>query len=273
MAKRYVGVRNNKGRYAEVFIEEDGYRRPLPIIHCFFPHDIDWTGGPASDNLALSIFADVLGEPKNEAEVLTSRSASAAAHFAGRILTWLPTDTNGSGRRAQSWSFDEEDLRRWAAANQSRFQARDRLNALSSFLTSHQSEIERIEQEMPHLESEVLLLESEIKRKIIVERPCHTCHGTGAIRECPECHGRGAIYGLDSSGRPGGATCSGCNGTGKNMRQNGECPNCWGKGYEWRDQNVSTATGCLGCLLPILSMTVGMLTVVYALLMNHLQFQ
>lgn len=259
MPKRYIGFRRkatNRAQYlGGVFVEEDGRRSPLPEICIEGAAYLDWTGGPASDSLATSIFSDLFGEPEGEASRLTSRSASAAVYFARNILSWLPQDPEGSPG-AQSWSIDEEDLRRWAAANQLVYEARDRFHSLSSFLTSQQREKDEIGQRMTGLEADLLRIESEIKRKIIAQRPCHTCHGTSFITECPECHGKGMRYGLDPSGRPAGATCSACNGTGKNSRQNGECPICWGKGYEWR----TAATGA-SCLLTVLASVMPILAI------------
>jgi hypothetical protein len=202
-----------------VFVEEDGRRTPLPEIYIEEARYLDWTGGPASESLATSIFSDLFGEPEREASVLTSHSVSAAVYFVPSILSWLPQDPDGSPG-SQSWSIDKEDLKWWAAAIWLVYETRDRFNALSSFLTSQQREKDDTSQRMPALRADLLRIESEIKRKIIAQRPCHVCHGTSFIAECPECHGKGMIYGLDPSGRSGGANCSAFNGTGKNLRDN-----------------------------------------------------
>lgn len=209
-SKQYIGVRHPDG-YAQVFVDENGQRRRLPTVRHFDRGDIDWgpTGSPCA-NLALSILVDAfgdLGEEPTYEQIQESRYLRMEPPFTNRIISWLPPDWHGSKRRPLSWVLDADDVVVLALAYEARTQARP-----GSWSTSPA--------EVASTEAEIVRVESEIKRKVIAQRPCPGCRGNGAVRECPNCHGYASFL------------CS-CRGTGMNPNESGECPLCHGKGYEW----------------------------------------
>ncbi len=232
LTKRYVGVRHKRG-YGQAFIEEAGQRRSLSLVDG--DGEIRWGPDsiPACTNLAVSILGDALGERAEALKEVAAGQPLVEELFIRRVINKLPPDHVGRKRGEDSWTLSLEDVTAWAEAAA----LKQRLPRVShgDFVGSWDSSEEmleniRINEDEARLESTMLRVETAMMRKIVADRPCRTCSGSGAVSECPTCRGKGTIYGSGPDGRPGGASCTTCGGTGRNLRESASCPSCSGTG-------------------------------------------
>jgi hypothetical protein len=252
MVKRYIGARNRKGGYPEVFIDEDGRRRELP------GGNNDWVG-PGSYVLATSIIAnavEMLPTPKQNINKLAELVAIDFAPVlwwlprdlggkrgnennlsqAFKAIFWFPSDDDLKQRSEYSWYLDQEDVLQYFIFFFAIIGQRNESHGLSgeSFSDVYATQCFAAFKRNRHGDpaTELLSIESAIKNKIIDVRRCPTCLGTGKIRQCTKCNGKGQVGVRDSAGRFYVGLCPHCGGTGNNPAANSECPNCKGKGYD-----------------------------------------
>jgi hypothetical protein len=155
-----------------------------------------------------------LGFAPSGGQLKQSRAAITEGALAKQVVSVLPADPEGTGRRRFSWLIAQADLLAWAVEAEAGYSARH--------LGEHRIEQERF--------AASHRLASGILAKVIAQRPCRQCGGHGSLMKCPHCGGRGQIFGYTPWGTPGGATCPSCRGTGQ--PQGAHCPRCSGTGYD-----------------------------------------
>lgn len=206
VSKRYVGNRE-KGEPPEVFVLEGSDRRRLTGY-------TEWASGATSAQLARTMIADAMGVDQDTLD------PASEGWFASKVLSALPADWAGRKGGAQSWLIMQSDILRFCEAMAA-------LNGAKAQLRNDWLKWDQFEQDpkIRQIKSSIESIAEEIRQRVIEQRPCHACGGSRRLDHCPKCGGRGSVYGL-------GATCADCNGTGKNLRRDQECPNCDAKGYE-----------------------------------------